>query len=47
MGIHTVLLLDDKPDWAWAAGPGRSPWYGSLDLIRKGDLATLEARLIS
>ena len=47
MGIHTVLLLDDKPDWAWAAGPGRSPWYGSLHVIRKGDHATLEAQLTS
>lgn len=35
LGIPTVLLLPEAPDWRWQSQGNTSPWYPSLHLLRK------------
>ena len=37
LGIPTLLLLTDIPDWRWLMGREDSPWYPSMRLYRQRD----------
>ena len=37
LGIPTLLLITDIPDWRWLMGREDSPWYPSLRLYRQCD----------
>lgn len=45
LGIPTVLLRGEQPDWLLGLHDGVSPWYRSLEVIDEKDSEALAARL--
>jgi ADP-heptose:LPS heptosyltransferase len=35
LGVPTLLLLPEAPDWRWWLQPETSPWYPSVRLFRQ------------
>jgi len=50
MGVPTLLLLTQLPDWRWLMDRDDSPWYPTLRLYRQpmaGDWDTVIQRVLS
>jgi tetratricopeptide (TPR) repeat protein len=45
LGVPTILLLGEAPDWLWGPNRGRSPWYANLEVLSLSDRDRLAARL--
>ncbi len=45
LGVPTILLLGEAPDWLWGPNRGRSPWYANLEVLSLSDRDRLAVRL--